>query len=85
MILQIDPYPTDLQIIAMDVTIELDVWYNVTIRGLAQGRTGYTLEINGDRAITVDEDFTEFSVDSLNGMLYIGGHPNPTATQVSTI
>ena len=83
MILSIDPINVFLQIIATDVTIDLDVWYNVTIRGLAQGRTGYALEINGNRAMTVDEDFTEFSLDSLNGMLYIGGHPNLMAIEVS--
>ena len=60
------------------------MWYNVTIRGLVQGRTNYVLEINGNRAMTVDEDFTEFNLNTLNGELYIGGHPNPMEIEVST-
>lgn len=72
-----------LQIIATNIGIELDVWYNVTIRGLAEGRSNYTLEVNGYRATTIDEDFTEFNLSSLNGMLYIGGHPDPMEIEVS--
>lgn len=59
------------------------MWYNVTISGLAQGRSNYVLEINGNRTTTIDEDFTEFNLSTLNGMLYIGGHPNPMAIEVS--
>lgn len=58
------------------------MWYNVTITGLAQGHSNYSLEINGNRATTVDEDFTQFNLSALNGMLYIGGHPNPMDIQV---
>lgn len=71
------------QIIATDVAIEVDVWYNVTITGLAGGHTNYTIEINGNRTATDAEDFTQFNLSSLNGMLYIGGHPNSTEVEVS--
>ena len=60
------------------------MWYNVTIRGLVQGRANYILEINGNRAMTVDEDFMEFNLNTLNGELYIGGLPNPMEIEVST-
>lgn len=60
------------------------MWYNVTIRELRLGHTNYVLEINGDRAVTVDEDFTQFNSSNLNGMLYIGGHPNPMGIMVSS-
>ena len=59
------------------------MWYNVTITGLNQGRSNYVLEINGNRTTTIDEDFTEFNLSNLNGMLYIGGHPDPMTIEVS--
>jgi len=73
-----------LQIIATDVSIELDMWYNVTFRGLGLGHANYILEINGDRVATVDEAFTQFNLSTLNGILYIGGHPNPMEIVVSS-
>lgn len=74
-----------LQIIATDVYIDLDVWYDVTIRGLAEGHSNYVLEINGNMTTMIHEDFTQFNLSSLNGMLFIGGHPNPMEIEVSII
>ena len=61
-----------------------DTWHTVELRGLGQGVSGFSVAIDNQTIpyTSSQKDFVGVDFSSLNGLLYIGGHPSFAAIRV---
>ena len=72
-----------LQIIQTESSLLLNSWYKLDLLGLNQGSLGFSILLNNQSVSVQSDSFEGINFEVLNGPLYVGGHPNPLALQVS--